>query len=162
MTTQVKAVVEAVKSVLGEGFVPGCSAKDYINAEQRSTVINMVAEGLANGTVDLSIEAAAKYDTPAKLRAYTSGMVTNHFAKCKELNGGVKHEIKNAGIRSGSEAFKQAVAVKTKIESDGSVANEELNAFIEANRPAPAAKSTTKKELDVSALPESLQALAVA
>jgi hypothetical protein len=158
MTTQVKAVIEAVQSVLGEGFVSGADIKGYITKEQRSAVVDLVCEGLANGTVDLSIEAAAKYDSPAKLRAYTSGMVTNHFNKCKELNGGVKHEIKNAGIRSGSEQFKQAVAMKTQMLSDGLEIAEALNAFIEANRPVKAT-TATKKELDVSALPEELQAL---
>lgn len=99
--TQSAAVVSATKLILADDFQAGVPVLSYITKEQRAAVVDEVTRMLVEGEADISAEALAKYGD--KLRSkYVAGMVTNWFTKGKELNGGVKHEIKNPGARAGS------------------------------------------------------------
>lgn len=95
---QREAVFNAVTNVMGtqdEAYQP--------TKEQRAQIIDIVAEGLHNGSVDFSDEAKAKYDTFDKVRGYTSGMVSNWLRKDTRLNGGETYKPKNPGSRTGSQ-----------------------------------------------------------
>lgn len=154
---QVDAVIEAVKSVLGDAFVPG--VKVELTKEQRASVVAMVTEGLTSGTVQFSPEARAKHEAAGTIKTYVGGLVTNWLAKSPELNGGVKHEIKAPGSRSESNELKQARALKAYLESRGEDVTA-VDSFIAKLEADAAAKATKTKELDLSALPEELRALA--
>ena len=73
-----------------------------LTKEQRNTVIEIVAAGLSAGEIELSEAAREKFDTDAKMKTYTNGLVSNWLRKDKRLNGGVQHQIKNPGSRAGS------------------------------------------------------------
>jgi len=96
---QNEAVFQAVCAVLDRSTF---SSAVQLTKEQRNTVIEMVTQGIVSGVVDFSDEAKAKYDTEAKIKSYTTGMVSNHLRKDKRLNGNVEYEIKNPGSRAGS------------------------------------------------------------
>jgi hypothetical protein len=151
------AVFQAVCSVLGQD---GFDSAVVLTDTQRAEVISMVTKGLIDGTVDFSAEAKAKHDTPAKVKSYTTGMVSNHLRKDKRLNGGVKYEIKNPGSRAGSsdEQLKALKLLQAQYES-GSEAWHEIEAAI-ADRTTQinAAKKKTD-EINVEALPEHLRYL---
>lgn len=149
MKKQVQAVIEVVSSVTD--VVQGVPTT--LTKEQKECVVNELVEGFKNNEIELK----TTFETDAKLRAYTGGLVNNWLRKSPILNGGSKYEAKNPGSRSGSPEFKQANALKAALIAKGSEAPAELEAFIEANRPQP--KSMTK-EIDLSSLPESLRSLA--
>lgn len=153
---QVDAVIEAVKSVLGDAFVPG--VKVELSKDQRAQVITMVCEGLTAGTVQFSAEARAKHEAAGTIKTYASGLTTNWLNKSKDLNGGVDYEAKAPGSRSNPE-LKQAHMLKAYLTSIGqdTTAVDEHIAKMEAA--AAEAKPAKAKTLDVSALPAELQAL---
>lgn len=62
-----------------------------LTKEQRASVIEMVTQGLLSGDIDFSDAARAKYDTEAKVKTYTNGLVSNWLRKDRRLNGNVKH-----------------------------------------------------------------------
>jgi hypothetical protein len=150
------AVFQAVCSVL--------DAKSFDSAveltkEQRDSVVNIVTQGIVGGQVDFSDEAKAKYDTEAKIKSYTGGMVSNHLRKDKRLNGNTKYEIKNPGSRAGSgdPALKALKALRSTITDP-----ENLAAVDEAiaNRTAEVQASKQKTVvIDPEALPEHLRHL---
>ena len=95
---QREAVFNAVKNVMGEQDGAYDPSK-----EQRAQIINIVTEGILANEVDFSDQAKAKYDTPEKVKSYTSGMVSNWLRKDKRLNGGETYKPKNPGSRTGSQ-----------------------------------------------------------
>jgi len=146
MKSQSKAVVEIVQSIVGV-----TAEAVTLTSEQRKEAIGMLVAGLMNGEISLSKEYSE-----AKARSYASGLLSNWLRKSPALNGGVKHEVKNPGSRSGSPEFKQALALKAALIAKGSEVTAELEAFIEANRPQP---KSAAKTVDLSALPEHLRSL---
>lgn len=100
------AVFQAVCSVLGRD---GFDSAVELTKDERDNVISIVTEGVIAGKVDFSAEAIAKHDTPAKVKSYTVGMVSNHLRKDKRLNGDVKYEIKNPGSRKKLDPTLQAL-----------------------------------------------------
>lgn len=162
--SQHEAVVQATKSILGEMFIEGTDVKEYITKDQRYAVIDMVTNMLATGEADLSVEARAKFDTPAKLRSYTNGLVCNWFNKSKHLNGGVKYETKNPGSRAGSgdEQIKALKALRSNVMAKGGN-TEALAKIDEAINARMAVISETTpvklKDINIDALPTELRDL---
>lgn len=161
--SQSAAVVSFVKQVLGDRFEAGQDARTIITKEDRKIVVSMLVAGFAAGMIQMSADARSKYTEESKIRTYCSGLTTNWLNKSLELNGGTKYEAKNPGVRSGSEAYRQALKLRGELEAEGRDTTS-VDEFIEANRPAvPEAKAPkvkTVKGLDLSSLPPELQALA--
>lgn len=150
------AVFQAVCTVLETDEFNGVVE---LSKEERDTVISMVTEGILSGKVDFSAEARSKYDTPQRVKMYTTGMVSNHLRKDKRLNGGSKYEIKNPGSRAGStdDQLKALKALRSTI-SD----SEQLSQIDEAiaTRQAEIAASKQKAvAINVEAIPEHLRHL---
>lgn len=149
MKSQSQAVVEAINEVVN----PQPGVKVTLTPEQKAQVRDTLIRGFRAGEIRL-----AKDYTDSQLRSYTSGLINNWLNKSKALNGNTTYQPKNPGSRSGSPEYKQAMALKAHLTSEGKDIPAELEAYIEANRPQPKAKPT--KELDISALPTHLQGLA--
>lgn len=150
------AVFQAVCSVLdAQSF----DSAVELTKDQRDSVIGIVTEGIMSGSVDFSTEAKAKHDTPAKVKSYTVGMVSNHLRKDKRLNGGSKYEIKNPGSRAGSgddqlKALKALRSITTDSENLASI-DEAI-----ANRTAELQASKQKAvTINVDALPKEFRHL---
>lgn len=150
------AVFSAVCEVLGQSSF---SQAVSLSKEQRGQIIEIVTDGILNGRVDFSSEAQAKYNSPDKVRGYTSGMVNNHLRKDKRLNGGAKYEAKNPGSRAGQgdAQLKAMKALRSQLTDSDSVA--EIETAIE-NRIAELKAAKVKTiAFDASALPEHLRHL---
>jgi hypothetical protein len=152
IASQVDAVHFIVKATLGERFTEGTNAQEIMTKDDRAACIAYLVSGLSDNTISIKSVPA----TDAKLRSYASGLLTNWLLKSKVLNGGQKYEVKNPGIRSDSEQIKQAKALRAVMVAKGE-STEVVDAFIAANT---VVKVKADKTLDVSALPEELQALA--
>ena len=165
VTPQKEAVVEAVKEVLGSSFDTSLSAKDQLNTDQVGEVRRKVFEGIMNGDVALAKSGMAEKD----IKRYVSGMVSNHFRKAKELNGGATY--KPSTSRPGSRDPK--IAEMTKLQSkydEGSDQFNEVQTAIDCRFEdlkqikADAAKEKKLKSqishIDQSILPPDLQELA--
>jgi hypothetical protein len=149
------AVFQAVKEVLGQDSF---SSAVMLTKDQRATVIDVVTAAIMNGSVDFSAEAKLKHDTPAKVKTYTTGMVSNHLRKDKRLNGGTKYEIKKPGSRAGSgdAALKAMKTLRDTLTDEAQIAA--VDEAIE-KRTAELATAKKKVEIDVELLPESLRHL---
>lgn len=115
--------------------------------------------GFTNGTVELSAEAAAKYDTEAKLKSYTQGLVSNWLRKDVRLNGGSKYETKNPGSRAGSgdDTVKALRALRSTLTNADQIAEVEME--IAARIAAFKASKTPKVEINAELIPENLRHL---
>jgi hypothetical protein len=156
-TKQNDAVFAAVCQVLGQDGFDGAAVE--LTNEQRATVIGMVTTGIMSGSVDFSAEAKAKHDTEAKIKSYTTGMVSNHLRKDKRLNGGEKYQTKNPGSRAGSsdEQLKALRALKTTLTT-----SDDIQAVDKAIATRLAEIQITKMktvEINVNALPEAFRHL---
>jgi hypothetical protein len=155
-TKQNDAVFAAVCQVLGQDGFDGAVE---LSKDQRDSVISMVTTGIMSGSVDFSAEAKAKHDTEAKIKSYTTGMVSNHLRKDKRLNGGEKYQTKNPGSRAGSsdEQLKALRALKTTLTTSDDI--QAVDKAI-ATRLAEIQITKTKTvEINVSALPEAFRHL---
>jgi hypothetical protein len=115
--------------------------------------------GFANGTVELSAEASAKFNTDALLKSYTQGLVSNWLRKDIRLNGGVKHETKNPGSRAGSgdDTVKALRALRSTLTDSDQIS--EVESEIAARIAAHKASKAPKTVIDVSSLPEEFRHL---
>jgi hypothetical protein len=152
--SQKAAVFAAVSDVLGT-----FSGATELSTDQRKEVIASVMKGFEAGTVELSAEAAAKYDTPAKLKSYTQGLVSNWLRKDTRLNGGAKYEAKNPGSRAGTgdQTVKALRALRSTLTDNDQMA--EVDAEITARLAAAKASKTKTTDINIEALPESLRHL---
>lgn len=152
--SQKEAVFNAVTEVLGT-----FSGTVELSTEQRKEVIGMIIAGFANGTVELSSEAAAKYDTDAKLKSYTQGLVSNWLRKDIRLNGGERYETKNPGSRAGGgdETVKALRSLRRSLTNTTQIA--EVDAEIAQRVAAFKASKQPKVEINADLIPENLRHL---
>jgi prophage DNA circulation protein len=150
------AVFQAVCSVLG---ADSFDSAVELTKDQRESVVSIVVQGIVNGSVDFSAEAKAKYDTPAKVKSYTTGMVSNHLRKDKRLNGNTKYEIKNPGSRAGSgdDQLKALKALKSTLTSADDIAA--VDKAIATRTEEIRASKVKEVEINVEALPEAFRHL---
>jgi len=150
------AVFQAVCKVLGQD-----SFDDVVelSKEQRESVVSIVTGGISAGTVDFSTEAKAKYDTDAKIKSYTTGMVSNHLRKDKRLNGGEKYITKNPGSRAGSgdAELKALKALRSTLSDEEQVSL--IDEAIEARASLIQASKVKQVKVNSEALPEHLRYL---
>ena len=159
--SQKEAVYTAVTEVLGT--IDGAVS---LTKDQRRAVVAKIADGMQNGEVELSTEAAAKFDTRKKIETYVGGLVNNWLRKDTRLSGGVKYEAKNPGKRAGSsdEQLKAMRVLRKQLEASGDTNKvAEVDAAI-ASRVAElkAEKVVTKKAaqiptVDTSTIPTELR-----
>ena len=152
--TQKEAVFSAVSEVLGS-----FSGSAELSTEQRKEVINSIMSGFTSGSVELSSEAASKYDTDAKLKSYTQGLVSNWLRKDPRLNGGNKYEAKNPGSRTGSgdDTVKALRALRTTLTDAEQIA--EVENEIATRVAAFKASKQPKVQINADLIPESLRHL---
>jgi Zn-dependent oligopeptidase len=154
VVSQKEAVFTAITEVLGN-----FSGVAELSTEQRKEVISSIMSGFENGTVELSAEASTKYNTIAKLKSYTQGLVSNWLRKDSRLNGGVKHETKNPGSRAGSgdSTVKALRALRSTLKDANQIA--EVESEIAARIAAFKASKTPKVEINTDLIPENLRHL---
>lgn len=130
-----------------------------LTKEQRSSVIEIVTQGLMAGEIDFSDAARAKYDTEAKVKTYTNGLVSNWLRKDKRLNGGVKHQIKNPGSRAGAgdPILKNLKLFRSTLTEPDHIAA--VDAEIEARQAALKTERAKKVDIDMSLIPDDLKDL---
>lgn len=162
--SQHQAVVNAVVSHLGERFIPGQDAKQFLGKSDRQAIAAIIAKQMLDGEVALSDGAKAKYGESAETLAskYVMGMVTNWLNKSPELNGGAKYVTKNPGSRAGSsdEQVREMRKLKKQLTELG---NAEGAARVEDAITARLAELGAAKvktvEINAEAIPEELRAL---
>ena len=155
---QAQAVVSATQSVLGDSFDHSQPILTYITKAQIEEVVDLVTAQLIAGEVEFG--AKEKYNTDAKVRAYTKGMVNNWHRKSLQLNP-TKYEAKNPGSRAGSSdpmvrEMKKLKAQLTAAGDDETAAEVQLQIDSRIQEVKPT-KSTPP--INTSALPESLRHL---
>ena len=130
-----------------------------LTSDERASVVQIVTHGLMSGEIEFSDSAKAKYDTEAKARGYTSGLVSNWLRKDKRLNGGVQHTIGNPGSRAGAgdPILKNLKLFKSTLTDPEHIAA--VDAEIEKRQVALKAERTKKVDIDLSLIPDDLKDL---
>jgi hypothetical protein len=163
-TSQKDAVVNAVTKILGKSFIKGSTnAKETLTEDQLTELRETIFKGVKAGDIaynkDLSDDKA--------VRRYVNGMIDNHLRKAKELNGGTKYVVKNAGSHSRDPQI-SALKKLAKNYSDGSaeqtkvlsaISNRESQLSAERQQAVATKKrESAMKNIDTSILPPELQA----
>jgi len=91
--SQKTAVVNEVVAILGSNFDPTAPAKDQLTAEQFSTIRANVVDGIMSGSISYNKDISDNKE----VARYVSGMISNHFRKAKELNGGASYAPQSSG-----------------------------------------------------------------
>lgn len=147
------AVFKAVIEVMGEqegAYEPTKS--------QREDIVELVTAGICAGHVDFSESASEKYNTEAKVRSYTKGMVSNWLRKDTRLNGGSKYVPANPGSRAGfsDPEIKNLRLLKKTLTDQSKIAI--IDQAIEAKQAELQAEKAKQVEIDFDALPSELLA----
>lgn len=158
--TQRQAVYNAVKSVFTENnmeFHDGIDAKSVMTKEHRSQVNAILCVGFMTGQIDFKQTESnkAKLADESLLKEYVSGLQSNWLAKDDRLNGGVDHEIKNPGSRSGS-GDAQLKALRALLNTVEPSQRPEIQGYIDAR--IAEIKPTKEVEINFDALPEAIRA----
>lgn len=161
--TQRQAVYSAVVSVFNENgieFFDGVDAKAKMNKEHRGQVNAILVVGFMTGQIELKDTEAnrAKLADASLLKEYVSGLQSNWLAKDERLNGGVDHEIKNPGSRTGSgdEQLKALRALHSTLTNPSEKA--EIQEMIDKRIAEISVTKAKQVEINYNALPESLRA----
>lgn len=94
MQGQKDAVIDAIKSILGNSFVLKTTiVKDVLTKEQKTQLIEIVYSGIMTG----AIEYAPGTSDAKKVKRYTRSMVDNHLRKSVDLTGGVPYTPSKKG-----------------------------------------------------------------
>ena len=149
MLSQKESVYKTVTNVMGKqegAYQP--------TPKEKLQIIEIISTGIMQGEIAFSEEAKLKYDTPDKVKSYTSGMVSNHLRKDTRLNGGTKYQIKNPGSRAGTsdpeiKAMRALIKSGTLNPAQLSIVQERLDAKL-------AEIKANKVEIDLSAIPADL------
>lgn len=137
--SQKEAVVNEVKTILGTNFDPNIPAKDQLSKDQIIALKNNIVNNIINGTVVFSKEI----NDAKEVARYVSGMVSNHFRKAKELNGGNTYSPQSTGKGSrDSQICELNKLLKTFTEN-----SEEYNQVVEAIAARKATLASEKAEL---------------
>lgn len=82
--SQKKAVIEATKKILGTEYKQDISVKDLLSKDQIKEIRQDIIDGILSGKVIFNKQT----EDSTYVEKYVAGMISNHFRKAKELNGG--------------------------------------------------------------------------
>ncbi len=163
-TSQKEAVVNAVSKILGKSFVKGSTnVKETLTEDQLTELRETIFKGVKSGDITYNKDLA---DDKA-VRRYVNGMIDNHLRKAKELNGGTKYIVKNAGSHSRDPQISALKKLAKNYESGSAeqakvlsaISNRESQLSAERQQAATAKKrETAMKNIDTTVLPPELQA----
>ena len=157
---QREAVYKYVTEVLGSEFEPGMNVYDSMNTERRAKVNEAICNDITAGEVDFSDSAKEKYDTPAKLKGYVSGLISNWIRKDKQLNGDQTYVPANPGSRTGQGDPQLRELRKLLKLHKGTNDEAKIQSFIDARVNTIKAERDMHISIDSDLLPEELQGLA--
>lgn len=163
--SQKVAVVNEVKAILGSSFDGSQPAKDQLSDDQLKTIKSNIVSGIVNGSISFNKDTSDEKE----IYRYVSGMISNHFRKAKELNGGSSYAPQSTGRGSrdpqlselskllgtydeGSDEFNQIVSAINSRKAE--LADEKATVSAEKKRQKELAN------LNTDALPESVKGLA--
>lgn len=163
--SQKEAVVNEVKAILGGNFDPSIPAKGQLSDDQMDTLRSNIVAGILSGAISFTKEIVDHKE----ITRYVSGMVSNHFRKAKELNGGNAYAPQSTGRGSrDSQISELNKLLKTMTEG-----TEEYDQVVDAITSRKAELTAVKVEqlkekrkqkelasINTDALPESLKSLA--
>lgn len=163
--SQKVAVVNEVQSILGSSFDPSTPAKEQLTSEQFSTIKSNIVSGIMAGSISYNKDV----DDEKEISRYVSGMISNHFRKAKELNGGTSYSPQSTGRGSRDPQLSELSKLLGTYEEGSDEFNQIVSAInsrkqeLSAEKAEVAAEKKRQKELaslNTDALPESVKGLA--
>lgn len=152
MMSQKEGVFQAIVELFG--FTGGTFAP---TKEQRKEIIEVVTVGICDGNIEFSAEAKAKYKTPADVKGYVNGMVSNWLRKDTRLNGGEKYVTKNPGSRAGQGDTTLTELKKLKSTLSDASQLAAVDEAIETRKSELASEKAKSVTIDMSKIPDHLK-----
>ena len=153
---QREAVYKTVCQVMGQDEFDG---PVQLSKEQRAKINEKVTGMLKRGEADLSDDARKKYDTDAKISAYTSGLISNWLRKDPNLNGGIAYVPKNPGSRAGQGDPMLRELRKLKKLHAGTVKEAEIDTYIATRQAEVKTEKNKSIEINTDLIPAGLRHL---
>jgi len=163
--SQKTAVVNEVKAILGLHFDASLPVKEQLTPAQFSTIKANIVASIIAGTVAYNKDTS----NVKEITRYVSGMISNHFRKAKELNGGSAYAPQSSGRGSRDSQLSEL----SKLLGTYTEGTEEFNQIVSAIESRKAELSAEKTEvlatkkrnkelasLNTDALPDSVKDLA--
>jgi len=152
--SQKQAVIDATKRVMGSTYDSATAVTDVLTKDEVNEIKKLVFDGIATGNVIYNKEFSE-----VETKKYVSGMVSNHFRKAKELNGG--------------SSYKPTISRKVKSDDTLTTLNIMLNKCVDGTDEhakvveaintrkgeIAAAKNKNTYDIDVTVLPDDLKAV---
>lgn len=163
--SQKTAVVNEVNAILGSNFDPSLPAKDQLTPDQFSTLKANIVSGIVDGSISFNKDVTDEKE----VSRYVSGMVSNHFRKAKELNGGNSYAPQSTGRGSRDTQLSELNKLLGTYEEGSDEFNQIVSAIdsrkaeLQAEKVAASAAKKRQKELaslNTDVLPESVKGLA--
>lgn len=163
--SQKVAVVNEVKAILGSSFDPSTPAKEQLTSDQFETIKSNIVSGIISGSISFNKDVSDEKE----VSRYVSGMISNHFRKAKELNGGTAYSPQSTGRGSRDPQLSELSKLLGTYEEGSEEFNQIVSAInsrkneLAAEKAVVAAEKKRAKELaslNTDALPESVKGLA--
>jgi hypothetical protein len=163
--SQKEAVVNEVHAILGSNFDPSIPAKEQLTSEHIATIKANVVAGIINGSVAFNKDTTDEKE----IARYVSGMVSNHFRKAKELNGGNTYTPQSTGRGSRDSQISELNKLLKTLDEGSEGYNEVVAAInhrkqeLAVEKAAMVAEKRKQKELESinpEFLPDNLRELA--
>lgn len=163
--SQKEAVVNEVKSILGSNFNINLPAKDQLTTDQLTILRNNIVDGIINGNISYNKDVT---DSEV-IKKYVPGMISNHFRKSKDLNGGNAYTPQSTGRGSRDSQISELNKLLATMEKDTEEYSQVVEAIASRKDELLLAKTEHQKEkrkqrefasIDKEILPENLRTLA--
>jgi len=163
--SQKTAVVNEVTAILGSSFDSSLPVKDQLTPEQFSTIKSNVVAGIVDGSISFNKDTSDEKE----VMRYVSGMISNHFRKAKELNGGASYAPQSTGRGSRDSQLSELSKLLGTYDDGSAEFNQIVSAInsrkleLSADKTAASAEKKRQKELasiNTDALPDSVKNLA--
>jgi len=163
--SQKTAVVNEVTAILGSNFDPSLPAKDQLTPDQFSLIKANIVSGIVGGSIAFNKDVSDEKE----VSRYVSGMISNHFRKAKELNGGSSYAPQSTGRGSRDTQLSELSKLLGTYEEGSDEFNQIVSAIdsrkseLQAEKAVASATRKRQKELaslNTDVLPESVKGLA--
>ena len=161
MKKQVTAVVDEVKTTLGNNYDINVKASTLLSKEQVVTIKEAIFNGLVNGEISYNGDLT----DVAKVTTYSKSLVDNHLRKHKSLNGNFKYEASGNGPKRDERLRELNNLLKSGQFAEGTEDHTAIvDAIVVRKQELVNAKSAKRTQgkatpIDTSVLPPELQGL---
>lgn len=152
--SQKQAVIDATRKIMGSAYNSTVAVTETLTKNDINGIKSMVYDGIVSGDVIFNKEFSE-----TEVKKYVSGMVSNHFRKAKELNGGASYKPKVVGTRIVKDPKLNDLNTLLSNTKPGTEEHVKVMEAVTARKSEIAVKKNNTYDIDVTVLPDDLKAV---